>query len=802
MTEGAINKVLYNVDQRADTTDAEKKTARDNIGALGAEDIPSVVDDRYKLLQYPIDQTYASYAVIDRFTQDRQGVATVHCSYLTVATDSSNGLMGASDKAKLNTVSYNAEQNVQADWDETDPSSDAYIRNKPSQSVQVQSDWDETNTTLPSFIRNKPTIPSGDQLLPAATSADENKVLVVDENGHPVWEDAGSGLVSVAHDTTLTGDGTNSSPLSVNTNNIQEKLTPGTGITIQNNVISAAAALTPGNGIQIVNDVVSARVDGTSIDFDQAGNLSVKSPLVLNGQGTQTVVGGNGLSVENTTTHASTTINYGGVTLSDGTNSDTFDLGDLQKLDGIQSGAEANVQADWNQTDTTADDYIKNKPNVLQIQSDWTQTDSSAVDFIKHKPNLATVATTGEYSDLLHIPDLTQYKTKQGVIDQSYAQFAMIDRYTQDTNGIVDIHCSYLTVATSQAAGLLDPSDKAKLDNVQAGAEVNVQSDWAQTNSAADDFIKNKPTNLVQDPNYVHTDNNFTTSEKTKLAGVQAGAEQNVQSDWAQTNSSADDFIKNKPVIPVVPPMKELVAGTGITIVDDDYEVTISSEMSAADKAKLDGIEAGAEVNVQADWTQADSTADDFIKNKPANLVQDANYVHTDNNFTNSFKNKLNNIQAGAEVNVQSDWNVTNTSSDAFIRNKPSIPSKTSDLTNDSGFITASQVPPQANADWNESDPTDPAYIENKPDIPEITWTQNNQGSTVVTEADTLDINQDTHHVQMSAGSSTVDLGFTVPPMASAPQEDMFLSMATGNLVPTWTTAPETHTFGFIDVVL
>ena len=32
-----VNKVLYNVDQRSDTTDAEKKTARDNIGATASE---------------------------------------------------------------------------------------------------------------------------------------------------------------------------------------------------------------------------------------------------------------------------------------------------------------------------------------------------------------------------------------------------------------------------------------------------------------------------------------------------------------------------------------------------------------------------------------------------------------------------------------------------------------------------------------------------------------------------------------------------------------------------------------------
>ena len=51
--------------------------------------------------------------------------------------------------------------------------------------------------------------------------------------------------------------------------------------------------------------------------------------------------------------------------------------------------------------------------------------------------------------------------------------------------------------------------------------------------------------------------------------------------------------------------------------------------------------------------------------------VQDANYVHTDINFTAALLAKLNGIEAGAEVNVQADWNVVNPLSDAFIKNKP-----------------------------------------------------------------------------------------------------------------------------------
>lgn len=43
--------------------------------------------------------------------------------------------------------------------------------------------------------------------------------------------------------------------------------------------------------------------------------------------------------------------------------------------------------------------------------------------------------------------------------------------------------------------------------------------------------------------------NDFTTAEKNKLSGIAAGAEVNVQANWAQTSNLADDFIKNKPTL-------------------------------------------------------------------------------------------------------------------------------------------------------------------------------------------------------------------------------------------------------------
>ena len=44
----------------------------------------------------------------------------------------------------------------------------------------------------------------------------------------------------------------------------------------------------------------------------------------------------------------------------------------------------------------------------------------------------------------------------------------------------------------------------------------------------------------------------YTTTEKNKLAGIASGAEVNVQADWTQSDNLQDDFIKNKPTLGTV----------------------------------------------------------------------------------------------------------------------------------------------------------------------------------------------------------------------------------------------------------
>ena len=137
-----------------------------------------------------------------------------------------------------------------------------------------------------------------------------------------------------------------------------------------------------------------------------------------------------------------------------------------------------------------------------------------------------------------------------------------------------------------------------------------VQANWAQTDTTAVDYIKNKPANLVQDASYVHTDNNFTTSLKDKLDGIASGAEVNVQSNWTQADTSADDYIKNKPSLATV-----ATSGSYSDLTNKPTLATVATSGNYNDLTNKPSIPAA---QIQSDWTQSNTLAKDYIKNKPA----------------------------------------------------------------------------------------------------------------------------------------------------------------------------------------
>jgi Cu/Ag efflux protein CusF len=112
------------------------------------------------------------------------------------------------------------------------------------------------------------------------------------------------------------------------------------------------------------------------------------------------------------------------------------------------------------------------------------------------------------------------------------------------------------------------------------------------------------------------TINDYTTTEKTKLAGIATGAEVNVNADWDATTGDAQ--ILNKPIIPSISGLATViyVDSQDALKVDKITGKGLSTEdYTTIEKTKLSGIATGAEVNVNADWDA--TTGDAQILNKP-----------------------------------------------------------------------------------------------------------------------------------------------------------------------------------------
>lgn len=183
---------------------------------------------------------------------------------------------------------------------------------------------------------------------------------------------------------------------------------------------------------------------------------------------------------------------------------------------------------------------------------------------------------------------------------------------------------SYGEVPTGSTSSYTDLQNKPQIEGVTLIGNKSFEDFGLVVPTKISDLTNDS--DFVEDANYVHTDTNYTSAEKSKLAGIASGAEANVQSDWSQTSSSADDYIKNKPAIP----------------------------------------------------------------SKTSDLTNDSGYIATETDpvFTASAAH-------GITSSDISDWNNKSDFSGDYddLTNKPAIPSKTSDLTNDSGFITAETDP-------------------------------------------------------------------------------------------------------------
>lgn len=216
--------------------------------------------------------------------------------------------------------------------------------------------------------------------------------------------------------------------------------------------------------------------------------------------------------------------------------------------------------------------------------------------------------------------------------------------------------------------------------------------------------------NFIIDSNYTHTDQNYTTNEKEKLSRIEDGAEVNVNADWQATSGAA--AILNKPTV--------LSAFTN----DVGYLTQHQDITGKQDQLTFDSIPTTASTN---------PVTSDGIKNYVDNAISNINaldiHICSSNEYnsstgvptiTNPATSTFYLVPDGSGNNLYIEWMYVNSAWEQFgsasidltgyvLRNdlaavalsgsyndlntKPIIPTKTSDLINDSSFITNADLP-------------------------------------------------------------------------------------------------------------
>ena len=230
-----------------------------------------------------------------------------------------------------------------------------------------------------------------------------------------------------------------------------------------------------------------------------------------------------------------------------------------------------------------------------QIQADWNQTNDSSKDFIRNKPNIPAAAGDATITVKLASTAIGSFTTNQ-------AESSEIN----------------IPEASSTTTGVMSSADKAKLDGIATGAQVNVKPNWNAA-SGTDAEILNKPDLSVY-------------AQSSSLATV-------------ATSGSYND-LRDKPTIPAIPVKDVQVDGSSVVNSSGVAEITLPSF-----------------TQVNSSWTESDSSSPAYIQNKPTFAA-----VATSGSYTD-----LANKPTIPDAQVQSDWAETDSSSKAYVANKPNL---------------------------------------------------------------------------------------------------------------------------------
>ncbi len=359
----------------------------------------------------------------------------------------------------------------------------------------------------------------------------------------------------------------------------------------------------------------------------------------------------------------------------------------FNKLDGVSTGAEVNVNADWNST--SGDSEILNKPTLLQLGTTSTTALAGDTTTISTAQSNAITANTAKVGiTTQQASDITTNNSKVSFPGLGTTSTTALAGDTTTISGsqasAITANTAKVGITTSQADAIT--ANTAKVDLTVENAGTVHASNYTDTNTTYDAMGSGNSyaAGLVPAGSSVHS-NKFLRKDGTFVTPyIYLGMDGIALS----FNAISVDLKANGGL--VIESGKIALDLGASSITNNLSEATSSADglMSTAHHDKLDGIASGAEVNVQSDWNA--TSGDAQILNKPTipAAYTDANAVSAVSAADNYIKNDANEVLAGSlEISEQLFVVKSTGGSKTRFRNSATTTNRTLDVPDASGTL-------------------------------------------------------------------------------------------------------------------
>ena len=293
----------------------------------------------------------------------------------------------------------------------------------------------------------------------------------------------------------------------------------------------------------------------------------------------------------------------------------SYPSADSTKLANIESGAEVNVQSNWNETDTNSDSFILNKPTIPTAAVDSVNTQIG--DVVLDTDDIAEGTSNLYYTDarVSANTNVTANTAKVGITTQQASDIttnnAKVGITTQQASDITTNN-SKVGITTTQADAITANTAKVGITTEQSNAIVTNTAKVGITTQQSSDIVTNNAKVGI-----TTTQANEITANTSKV-GITTQQASDITTNNAKvgiTTQQASDITSNN-------------AKVGITTTQANNITTNNAKISfdSTSSTKLAGIEAGAEVNT-VDSVNGQTGA---VSLSTSNISEGSNLYYTD----------------------------------------------------------------------------------------------------------------------------------------------------------------------------